>query len=96
MLPKFNQLTQSIHDDGKGGYVIKNLPKEKEPSIEEQPQSTEPVVMRDEEVSLIKAVKDLMAENAELKEWLAKIESTDTVKSELLLKENEPIKKAIE
>ena len=88
MLPKFDQLTQSIHDDGKGGYIIKDLPKTKEPVIDEQPQATEPVVMRGDEVSLTKAVKDLMKENIMLKERLAKIELTDTVKTELTLKKD--------
>ena len=83
MLPKFDQLTQSIHDDGKGGYIIKDLPKIKEPVIDEQPQATEPVIMRGEEVSLVKAVKDLMEENVMLKERLAKVEAVPLVKTAL-------------
>ena len=86
MIPKFNQLTQSIHDDGKGGYIIKDLPKEKA-VIEEVQTESPPVILRGEEKSVLAELKAIREENIELKTRLAKIEQTDTVKTELTVKE---------
>ena len=94
MFPKFNQLTQSVHEDGKGGYIIKDLPIEKEKPIE-QPISAEPVVMRGEEKSVLAELKKAREELASLKAELAEVKQTPTLKTELIAIKEPIIKEPI-
>lgn len=94
MFPKFNQLTQSVHEDGKGGYIIKDLPIEKEKPIE-QPISAEPVVMRGEEKSVLAELKKAREELASLKAELAEVKQTPTLKTELIAIKKPIIKEPI-
>lgn len=74
MIPEYNQLTQSLHEDGKG-YVIKDLPKE-EP-IQEEPHDSEPVVLRPYEIPLDKRVQQAEQEIEEIIELLAIAEGVE-------------------
>ena len=75
MIPEYNQLTQSLHEDGKGGYIVKDLPKE-EP-IQEEPHDSEPVVLRPYEIPLDKRVQRAEQEIEEIVELLAIAEGVE-------------------
>ena len=66
MIPEYNQLTQSLHEDGKGGYIVKDLPVAKEVLVEEIHDPVEQV-MRPTEVRVNEILNVLKEENAQLK-----------------------------
>ena len=70
-IPQYNQLTQSLHEDGKGGYIVRDLPIEK-PQPEPEPIEQHEIVPRPYERSTAEIVRELLMENADLKARLAK------------------------
>ena len=81
-IPQYNQLTQSLHEDGKGGYIVRDLPIEKSQPEPEQIEQHE-IVPRPYERSIAEIVRELLAENADLKARLAKVEAIPIVKTAL-------------
>lgn len=81
-IPQYNQLTQSLHEDGKGGYIVRDMPIEKaQPGPE--PIEQHEIVPRPYERSTAEIVHELLAENADLKARLAKVEAVPLVKTAL-------------
>ena len=74
-IPKYNELTQCVKEDGKGGYIVKDLSKE-EP-IQEEPHDSEPVVLRPYEIPLDKRVQRAEQEIEEIVELLAIAEGVE-------------------
>lgn len=81
-IPRYNQLTQSLHEDGKGGYIVRDMPIEK-PQPEPEPIEQHEIVPRPYERSTAEIVRELLAENADLKARLAKVEAVPLVKTAL-------------
>lgn len=81
-IPKYNQLTQSLHEDGKGGYIVRDMPIEK---LQPEPEPIEQheIVPRPYERSTADIVRELLTENADLKARLAKVEAVPLVKTAL-------------
>ena len=81
-IPQYNQLTQSLHEDGKGGYIVRDLPIEK-PQPEPEPIEQHEIVPRPYERNTAEIVRELLMENADLKARLAKVEAVPLVKTAL-------------
>ncbi len=81
-IPQYNQLTQSLHEDGKGGYIVRDLPIER-PKPEPEPTEQHEIVPRPYERSTAEIVRELLAENADLKARLANVEAVPLVKTAL-------------
>ena len=101
-VPKFEQGKQAViqlDPVDMGDYVlVKNkvidLTVEKEKPIE-QPVSTEPVVMRGIEKSVLAELKEARAELASIKAELAEVKQTPTLKTELIASKDPIIRKPI-
>lgn len=74
-IPKYNQLTQCVKEDGKGGYIVQDLPKD-EP-IHEEPHESVPVVLRPYEIPLDKRVQQAEQEIEGIVELLAIAEGVE-------------------
>ena len=89
-IPRYNQLTQSLHEDGKGGYIVRDLPIEK-PKPEPEPIEQHEIVPRPYERRTAEIVRELLMENADLKARLANVEAVPIVKTALEPVIKEPI-----
>lgn len=65
-IPKYNELTQCVKEDGKGGYKVIPMPIAKEVTAEEVHDPVEQV-MRPTEVRVNEILDVLKEENAQLK-----------------------------